>query len=289
MFIKLFCPAKLNLFLEVLDKRDDGYHELDTVMMSVDLCDTVSVRVEGNNTESNRISLVCDKEGVPSDLRNIAYKAADAFLQYFSLKGYDVELEIEKKIPVAAGLAGGSADCAGVLLGLENLFSLQSRRDELLKLGARLGADVPFCMTCGCAHATGIGEIMTKLPSITPEWTFVVAKGGEGISTALAYSQIDSRESERKNSFEIRRAISRADMFSVCSNLYNAFEEVVMPEREMVGRAKRVLEENGCMGCLMSGSGPSVFGIFSSTDDAERSRDILEEMGYDSFVCYPVM
>ncbi len=291
MDIKLFCPAKINLFLEVLDKRPDLYHNLDTVMMSVNLCDTVYVKVEENGSAENRISLKCDKaeKGVPEDSRNIAYKAAENFARHFEITGYDIYIEIEKVIPIAAGLAGGSADGAGVLLALENLFNLQNRRSELLEIGAKLGADVPFCMTCGCAHASGIGDIMVKLPAIEPVWSFVVAKAGEGVSTALAYSEMDSRKGEKRSSEAMRAHLEKGDVAAVCACLYNAFEEVVAPRREAVGRAKKIMQEEGCLGTLMSGSGPSVFGIFAEQDVAEHTRELLEKEGYEAFVCYSVV
>ena len=289
MDIKLFCPAKINLFLEVLDKREDSYHELDTVMMSVNLCDTVSLDLRQSSGTGNNIRLKCPCEGVPEDESNIAWKAALAFFERFEISGYDLLIDIDKKIPVAAGLAGGSADCAGVLLGLENLFNMQDRHDELLNLGASLGADVPFCMTCGCAHASGIGDIMTKLPAITPEWTFVIAKGGQGVSTREAYAEIDARSAERRSSNDLIKCLEGADVAGVCSNLYNAFEGVVEPKREAVGYAKTVMTENGCLGCLMSGSGPSVFGIFADADGAENARDILDKAGYSAHICFPVM
>lgn len=287
MEIKLFCPAKINLFLEVLDKREDNYHNLDTIMMSVNLFDTVDIILKMRNDTENVIKLICNAD-LPTDSGNIAYRAVERFLEAFEKKGYDITVIIDKRIPMAAGLAGGSADCAGVLLGLEHLFCLQNRHDEVLALGAKLGADVPFCMTCGCVHATGIGDVMEGIRPITPDWAFVVAKGGEGVSTAKAYSVMD-RRTERRSSEKLRHYLRASDIPGVCSEMYNAFEEVVCPERPMVQRAKDVLLEKGALGALMSGSGPSVFGIFSSLDDAENAQTTLESMGYEAFVCFSVM
>lgn len=288
MFIKLFCPAKINLFLEVLDRRPDMYHDLDTVMQSVNLCDTVGVTVEENGNDINRITVKCDREGVPTDERNIAYKAADAFMRHFGKTGYDITVDIEKKIPVEAGLAGGSADCAGVLTALEHLFELKDHHKETLEIGGKLGADVPFCMTCGSAHCTGIGDILSPLPSVTPDFTFVVAKAGQGVSTKEAYTYMDGR-SEKKSSAALINCLRSGDVYAMCGELYNAFEGVVCPERPMVQKAKDTMIEYGAIGSLMSGSGPSVFGIFSDTDSAEGARDRLAEMGYEAFVCFPVM
>lgn len=288
MYIKLFCPAKINLFLEVLDKRQDNYHDLDTVMLAVDLCDLVGVSAVENGTKNNNITITCDKEGVPTDKNNIAYKAAEAFTSLFEKSGFDIRIDIEKKIPVQAGLAGGSADCAGVIKALAHIFSMQSEREKLLALGASLGADVPFCMTCGAARCTGKGEIISPLPSDHLNFTFLVAKGGEGVSTKEAYAFMDGKSRRRQSSLALIDCLLNKNSYGMCENLYNAFEGAVCPIRPMVSRAKQIMNECGALGSLMSGSGPAVFGIFADADDAEAARARLLSFGYEAFVCLPV-
>lgn len=286
---KMLCPAKINLFLEVVSKRPDGYHELDTVMQSVDLSDTVTVEVNENGTASNRIILTCSEKSLPTDEKNIAYKAALRFAEKYNITGYDISIDIEKRIPLAAGLAGGSADCAGVLLLLERIFGTNDR-EGLLALGGRLGADVPFCMTCGCAAAYGIGDILTPVKPLTPERTLVIAKGKDSVSTVAAYRLIDALgEREIKNSASMVALLEKNDAASALEYMFNIFEEVIAPDIPSVGRAKSIMLTGGAENAMMSGSGPSVFGVFTDADDAERAYNALLNEGYDSFICLPVM
>lgn len=279
----IFCPAKINLFLEVLDLRPDGYHNIDTIMQSVNLCDTVRVDLSDG---SGRITLTCSNPTLPTDNRNIAYRAAQRFLDELDRRDLDVAISIEKKIPIAAGLAGGSTDAAGVLIALGRMLP-GIPQDRLLEIGRGLGADVPFCMRCGCARAQGIGEILTPLPGLSPEYTIVVAKGGEGVSTKAAYEALDAAPS-RISASDMADALTRGDVGEVCDRLYNAFERIVPAERPMVGFAKNAMLHGGALAALMSGSGPSVFGIFSDLDRAEATCEYLKTKGYEAFVAAPV-
>lgn len=279
-----FCPAKINLFLEVGERRSDGYHDIDSVMQTIALCDRVTV---GLTPGDGKISLSCDCPDLPCDRGNIAWRAAEAYLREAGITGYDVAIEIEKKIPLAAGLAGGSTDAAGVLRALQQmLFALSE--DALYDLGRRLGADVPFCIRCGCCRTEGIGEVLTPYPSLSPDAIIVVAKGGEGVSTALAYRQMDLPRT-RKTSDAMLRALERRDGGEVASLLYNAFETVILPEHRSAAYAKQAMIEEGAAGALMSGSGPSVFGIFYNWDDAERIHTRLLSRGYQCFLVNPVV
>jgi len=289
MFQKIRCPAKINLFLEVLGKREDGYHELDTVMHGIDLCDTVGVEVNANGGRDNRIALTCTDPSLPTDGCNIAFRAADAFLRRYRITGADIGIHIEKRIPVAAGLAGGSADCAGVLIALADLFGITDRED-LLMLGASLGADVPFCMTCGCAKASGIGDILERVRPLTPEWTLAVAKGGETVSTAQAYAEIDSLpEREYRSSERLVSSLGNGDVCSLPDLMFNRFEEIYEKKIPQIARAKHIMLRCGAIAAMMSGSGPSVFGIFADYEEAERACSVLSEEGCLTFVCLPVM
>ncbi len=279
-----FCPAKINLFLEVGEKRPDGYHDIDSIMQAVTLCDQVSVTLtEG----SGKITLICDDSRLPTDSGNIAYRAAERYLAEAKITGYDVAIEIEKKIPLAAGLAGGSTDCAGVLRCLQSMLSALTV-DALYDLGRRLGADVPFCLRSGCCRTEGIGEILTPVPSLTRDTIIVIAKGGEGVSTAQAYRQMDLPRT-RQSSSAILRAMERGDCSEVAALLYNSFEGVILPIHPQASYAKEVMIAEGCAGALMSGSGPSVFGIFFNWDDASRAHERLLAKGYESFITAPVI
>ena len=289
MYQKILCPAKINLFLEVLGKREDGYHELDTVMHSVNLCDTVGVEVNENGSGANRIELTCTDADLPTDSRNIAYRAAEAFAGKYGINGFDIKIDIEKRIPVAAGLAGGSTDCAGVLLMLESLFGT-SDREGLLELGKSLGADVPFCMTCGCAKASGVGDILTRVEPITPEWTLVIAKGERSVSTKDAYAEIDRLEDRGiRTSAPLISRLEKGDVYSLSYHMFNRFEEIYEKSIPEVSTAKKLMIEGGALASMMSGSGPSVFGIFADYDEADNVRRALAGEGYSAFLCLPLM
>ena len=280
---KVLCPAKINLFLEVTGKRKDGYHDIDTVFHSVDLCDTVRVEVLTDPSGENGIELTCGG-GLPTDRSNIAYRAAESFLEKYGITGQIIKIDIEKRIPVAAGLAGGSTDCAGVLIALERIFSTGDR-EGLLDLGRTLGADVPFCILGGAARASGIGEKLSKLPPAFFDWTLVIAKGREGVSTAEAYRNIDSLpEREIRSADRLTDAYNRRDGWGVIDSMFNIFEKV-SGNIGSVGRAKALMHSCGALGAMMSGSGPSVFGIFADPDSADNARRVLADEGFEAFVC----
>lgn len=275
----IFCPAKINLFLEVGATRSDGYHNIDTVMQTVDLCDVVSLTFSEG---SGRVTLSCTDKSLADPEHNIASRAAGKYLEASSIENIDVHINIEKNIPVAAGLAGGSTDAAGVLLLMEKHFDALDR-DRLLELGGSLGADVPFCMIGGAARAVGIGDVLTPVKPLSREMAIVIAKSGEGVSTKEAYGSVPCGE---KSSDNMVSMLESGDIFGICSGVYNAFEQVVMRTRPAVCVAKELMLEYGALCTQMSGSGPSVFGIFSDHDLAERSSDKLAELGYSSFVTF---
>ncbi len=279
-----FCPAKINLFLEVEGLRPDGYHDIDSVMQAIALCDTVTVRLTPGH---GRIVLICNRPDLPTDGGNIAYRAAEAYLAEARIGGYDVFVEIEKKIPLAAGMAGGSTDAAGVLRAMQEMLGALSE-DALYALARRLGADVPFCLRSGCCRTEGIGEVLTPYPPLTRDAIVVVAKKGEGVSTKEAYKQMDLPR-QRRSSASMLRALERQDGGEIAALLYNGFESVILPIRPLAAHAKQVMIEEGAAGALMSGSGPSVFGIFFDWDDAERVFCRLQGEGYETFLVHPVV
>jgi 4-diphosphocytidyl-2-C-methyl-D-erythritol kinase len=199
----------------------------------------------------------------------------------------DLNISLVKQIPIAAGLAGGSTDAAGVLSALQSLFG-SFKKEELLDLARSLGADVPFCLMQGCARARGIGEELTKLPSLSPEYFFVIAKGGEGVSTKDAYQLADSYP-QKKSAQAMEEALCRGEADVVLQGFYNAFERAVLPIRPMAALAKEVMFREGAIAALMSGSGPSVFGIFVDQEKAEKVRHSLSLQGYQAFVASPIL
>lgn len=281
----LFCPAKINLFLEVGEKRADGYHNIDSIMQAVSLCDKVTVTLTDG---SGNITLTCDHPTLPTDRRNIAWRAAERYLAECGIGNVDVAIDIEKKIPLEAGLAGGSTDCAGVLRAMQNMLGGMNE-EQLCKIAAELGADVPFCLACGCRRAEGIGEKLTRCQPLSRDCILVIVKGGEGVSTKDAYAKIDEAKGERRSIASILRALDRPDYGEVAALMFNRFEEVILPLRPAVAFAKDTMIAEGAAGALMSGSGPSVFGIFFSWDDAERAYSRLLEAGYECFMVSPVL
>jgi len=250
--------AKINLSLDVLRKREDGYHELKMIMQTIDLHDTVTVE-----KAEEGIILECDSRLVPNDSRNIAWKAACAMMEAYGIKG-GVRINIVKRIPVAAGLAGGSSDAAAVLRGMNDLFRIGAGADELRKIGRKLGADVPYCVSGGTKLAEGIGDKLTDLPGFSGV-DIVLVKPPIEVSTAWVYGNLDiSRigDLDRPDTDKITAAIGRRDVKTVAGEMKNVLETVTIKEYESVQLAKEKLREAGALGSLMSGSGPTVFGIF---------------------------
>ena len=287
----IFCPAKINLHLEVLDKRADGYHDIDTVMQSVTLCDKVSVSLE-KVENGGRITVSCDNDAVPqgeNSHKNIVYKAALLYLEQAKLDPdkYDIAIDIEKQIPVCAGLAGGSTDAAGVLILLDIMLEVYMGRDVIASFASKIGADVPFCVLGGAYRCTGIGDVMERVNSLSTELFVCIAKGrSEKQSTAHAYTLMDSRESERRTADILVDALEREDLVEIGANLYNAFH--LVNDNDGVNNAISQMRRCGALGAALSGSGPSVFGIFYSIDDADNAMHSLISMGYEAFVASPL-
>ena len=287
--ISLKAYAKINLHLDVASKYPNGYHEVRTVMQTVSLCDDVEVSL--NDGAEN--TLWCDVEGVPTDSRNIAWRAADIFFEACGIRG-GADIRITKRIPMAAGMAGGSADGAAVLKALNLLCKEPLSMEELLALGAKLGADVPFCIKGGTGYADGIGAELHSFPEM-PKCHLVTACGKEGVSTPWAYSELDALYSDFANGvyepFEVsrlREAFEKGDISDVADNMYNIFESAIEPKRPEVTAIKKLMLESGALGAMMSGSGPSVFGIFSCEVEAKAAEARLRKTGVAAFYAVPV-
>lgn len=260
------CYAKINLSLDAIEKRPDGYHNVELILNEISLYDTLCISVDNNE----KINLKCSDKTLPEDSSNIAYKAAELFLKKSGLK-YGVSLDLTKRIPHGAGLAGGSADAAGVLRGLNNLSGNFFSHDELMSLAAQLGADVPFCISGGCAFAEGIGDKLTQLP-VPQNFHYVIVKPEESISTAYVYNNLDLKL--RKQDINVRaaaEALKNNDREAFLHNAGNFMETVTAKKFPVINDIKNQLRQNGAFLSMMSGSGTSVFGIFETCESAKKA------------------
>ncbi len=248
-------PAKINLSLDVLHKREDGYHEVEMIMTTIDLAD----RLELTLLDKNEIKIISHNRFVPDDQRNLAYQAAHLLKERFQVqKG--VAITIEKTIPVAAGLAGGSSDAAATLRGLNKLWNLGLSMDELAEIGAEIGSDVSFCVYGGTALAKGRGEVIKELPAPPTCWV-ILAKPFIGVSTADVYKRLDVSRVKHPNTNGMIEAIHNGSYEGVCSNLGNVLEDVTLQMHPEVAQIKDQMKRFGADAVLMSGSGPTVFGL----------------------------
>lgn len=283
--------AKINTYLNITSRRLDGYHNIISVMQTVSLCDLVTVDFQP--APQSRINLsVSGNADLPGDCRNLAWLAAERFLQYTHLAGA-VQIMIQKHIPMAAGLAGGSADAAAVLRALNCLCGEPLNTEQLCEIGLSFGADVPFCIRGGTMLAEGVGEVLKRVSNM-PNCTLVIAVGEEGISTPRAYAALDEKyaffEHPVAKKADVDELISlwqNNELSASCPCFYNVFENVVPKENSDVDTIKRILRECGAIRAMMSGSGPSVFGVFDVQTDAEQACTVLQEKGYKAFVCHP--
>lgn len=257
-------PAKINLTLDVLYKRPDNFHEVEMVMTTVDLADRISLE----SREDGVIQIISTDNFVPNDHRNFAYQAARLIKDTYGIK-QGVSITIEKEIPIAAGLAGGSSDAAATLKGLNELWNLRLSIDELAELGAKIGSDVSFCVYGGTALATGRGEKIKEIPAPPNCWV-VLAKPKIGVSTAEVYGGLKVEGLEHPNTKQMIQAIETKDYELLCSSLGNVLETVTFKLHPEVIMLKEQMKRFGADATLMSGSGPTVFGLVDS--EARVSR-----------------
>ena len=301
MRITITAHAKINLFLDITGRRPDGYHTISGVMQAISLCDTVAVEVtepaDNASAGAESMMLTCSNPDIPTDHRNLAWRAAEAFFAATGRGCKSLTIHIEKRIPAAAGMAGGSTNAAAVLVGLNHLFGSPLTADELCEVGLRLGADVPFCIKGGAQITEGVGEILTPITPMPP-CELVVACGGEGVSTPAAYKALDTlygnfdpvtytpRSEELSN---LLSALRQGDLTALCKSTFNLFEGVVLPDRPVARGIKETLLASGAITAMMSGSGPSVFGVFPKGDgSAQKVLAALTEWGIPAWVCEPV-
>lgn len=269
LFLK--ARAKINLALDVCGKRPDGYHDLRTVMQTLSLYDGMFMK---KINKEGYFKLVTNLTYLPNDRRNLVYRAIEAVRERYGLKD-GVFVQLSKHIPVSAGLAGGSADCAAALVGARNLFGLPVSIDELAAVGKELGADVPFCVMRGTALAEGIGDRLTRLPKL-PAAFVLVAKPPAIISTADIFRDYtDNNVKKRPDIEKMLSFLEKGDLRGVCGEMANTLESVTVNRCPVIGEIKTAMLESGALGALMSGSGPTVFGVYEKRELAVAARDAI--------------
>lgn len=272
MELLIYANAKLNITLDVVGKLNDGYHAVKMVMESVALCDDITIRIGEGNGVTARSNLPY----LPADRRNIAVRAAELFMEETGIRK-SVSLRIVKRIPVCAGMAGGSADAAAVLRGLDRLFRTNLGRAGLERLGSLLGSDVPYCVAGGTALAEGRGERLTPLSKLSP-CHVVICKPDFSISTPDLFSKLDcERIRNRPDTQGVLDALTRQDLSGVARRMYNVFEDVLTRGRSEVEAIKAKLLDHGALGAAMSGTGPTVFGLYQDRPSAAAAAAALRE------------
>ena len=266
--------AKVNLGLDIVGTREDGYHLVRMIMQSLDLADIITIK------KTDKAGVIDVQDGLNLGKDNLIYKAADKVLAGTGvLDRYGVEIMMEKHIPVAAGMAGGSSDAAATLKGLNELFDLKLHDKELMEIGVKLGADVPYCIMLGTALSEGIGEVLTRLPDI-PRVTILIAKPPVSVSTQEAYRDFDSLKVVKHPDIDAQTdAIYKGDIREITALCGNVLETVTAGKYPEIGQLEEIMEANGAIKAMMSGSGPTVFGVFEDVETAEAAKKKVDESG----------
>lgn len=281
MEFTISAPAKINLYLNILNKRCDGYHEVEMIMQTVNLFDEITI----NKSETRGIFFTSTYKFNEDLQENTAYIAAKKFFEYTNLTNSGICIHLRKQIPVGAGLAGGSSDAAAVLIGLNKLFNCKLSKNELSEIGKKVGADVPFCIFGGTMLATGIGTDLSHLPPLK-DCHILIVKPNFSVSTQEAYQASDKFSCEENLSVtSIISAIKSRNLKATAENIYNRFETVL--NFDEVSKMKNILNENGALNSCMTGTGSSVFGIFESEKEAICCKNIFAEKYKDVFLVNP--
>lgn len=283
--LQLKAYGKINLGLDVIRKRPDGYHDLDMIMQMVDVYDDVIIEKKAGE----EIVVKADAAVLSNGKDNLAYMAAKMLFDEFVIKS-GVEITIHKRIPIAGGMAGGSSDCATTLIGINEMFNLGLSKQQLMERGVKLGADVPYCVLGGTAIARGIGEVLTPLPT-PPQCHVIIAKPPISVSTAYVYGHIRPDEITKRPDIEqMTLAIKEQDLNKLSDLLYNVMEEVTVSEYPVIEKLKSIMLENGALNSIMSGSGPTVFGLFDDRKKAQAamkaldSKELTEQLYLTKFI-----
>lgn len=274
-FVRVRAHGKINLGLDVIRKREDGYHEVRMIMQQVGLYDAVDIRKTEGAPGERKIEIETNLRYLPTNENNLAYKAAEQLMDEFGINE-SIHIKIKKMIPVAAGMAGGSADAAAVLKGVNKMFALGLTEEELKVRGVKLGADIPYCISGGTALAEGIGEKLTILKNMPPCY-IVLAKPGISVSTKMVYGNLSVDKIENHPDIDgMIDAIQNDDLYSMASKLGNVLEEVTLAEYPVISEIKESMKAMGAVNSIMSGSGPTVFGIFDDIDIAKNAYMALK-------------
>lgn len=272
--MELKAYGKINLGLDVVRRRDDGYHEVRMIMQMVDIYDIIEIEKsdEGGIIAETNIS------SLPGDENNFIYKAAKLLIDEFGISE-GVRIKLTKNIPIAAGMAGGSTDAAAVLRGMNELFELGLSEEQLRERGVKLGADIPYCIMRGTALSEGIGEVLTKLPDMV-ECPVIVAKPDISVSTKYVYENLHANELKQHPDIDgMVEAIKNQDLYGVANRLENVLETVTMKTYPVIEEIKSFLRKNDSIGTIMSGSGPTVFALYDDEDKAQKAYELLKEAG----------
>lgn len=270
--MRLRAMAKINLGLDVLRKRADGYHEVRMIMQTIHMYDVLEIRKKAEPG----ISLVTNLPYIPSDERNLVYKAAKLLMDEFQIRE-GISMRLDKSIPVAAGMAGGSSDAAAAFVGVNKMFDLGLSEQELMKRAVKVGADVPYCIMRGTALAEGIGEKLTWLPQV-PKCYVLIGKPGVNVSTKLAYENLNLDRIVRHPDIDgMIEDIRNQDLYRMVSRMENVFEPGIIKKYPVIREIEDLMEANGALKAMMSGSGPTVFGIFDNADKMAAAAAVLRE------------
>lgn len=272
--------AKINLTLDVTGRLPNGYHTVEMVMQSVKLCDRITLTTD----DTGLVSMVCDRADLSVGEDNLAVRAARLFLAHCGLSNVGVKIKLEKNIPMQAGMAGGSTDAAGVLCGLNELLGQNLTKQELCKIGAKLGADVPYCVCGGTMLAEGIGEVLSPLPAMPP-CTVLICKPPVGVPTPEVYRAIDEAPiQEHPQTKEMIAALRDGERERIAALLCNVMEPVTAGRHPVISEIKETMRAHGALGALMSGSGSAVFGLYRSREDAMEAYELLAERFSETFL-----
>lgn len=280
--IQLKALAKINLGLDVLRRREDGYHEVKMIMQTIGLHDDLEIR----KTKTPGIQVKTNLYYLPTNENNLVYKAAKLLMDEFQIQD-GVSIQLKKRIPVAAGMAGGSSDGAAVLWGINQMYGLGLSMQALMERGVRLGADVPYCIQRGTALAEGIGEKLSVLPPM-PKCTILIAKPGISVSTKFVYENLhanDLKPEQHPDVDSMIEAMRQKDLGLLCSRMGNVLETVTIPAYPVINEIKRTVMDNGAIGSMMSGSGPTVFGIFDSPAAAKQAMKAVRAAKLAKQIC----
>ncbi len=287
--LSLKAYAKVNLALDVLRRRPDGYHDVKMIMQNLDIYDELEFEVLDRDTEDTKITLTVNKEGIPTDDRNLVYKAIAILFEAFNIKSH-IAVNLVKNIPAEAGMAGGSTNCAAALKAVNILYNLGLSTDELMAYGVKLGADVPYCILGRTAISEGIGEVLTPIKGL-PLVHVLVAKPPVNVSTKEIYTNLKANELETHPDVDgMVEALESQNLYAIADRMENVLETVTVDMHPEIEELKTLMKEQGALNAIMSGSGPTVFGLFEDKDKVWEAAMMIsdEELAPEVFITRPV-